>query len=217
MSAATVVLWRHGRTRSNAENRMQGQLDVPLDEVGHAQAAASAAHLAPLVAPLAAVGAARLVASDLSRALDTARALSALTGLEPQPDPALREVDAGRWQGLLHSEITASWSEDYAAWRGGGDVRAGGGESRAELAERTAAAVERHAAGVPEGGTLVVASHGAALKGALLRLLGLELSAWSAFAGFRNAHWAVLARGRRGWLLGEYNAGPPGAGEGAEG
>ncbi|MCI2240074.1 histidine phosphatase family protein [Paenibacillus sp. TRM 82003] len=214
MSAATVVLWRHGRTRSNAENRFQGQLDVPLDEVGRAQAAASAAHLAPLVA----AGATTLVASDLSRALDTARALSALTGLEPRLDPALREVHAGRWQGLLHSEITASWPEDYAVWRGGGgDVRAGDGESRAEVAARTAGAVERHAAGVPDGGTLVVASHGAALKGALLRLLGLELSAWSAFAGFRNAHWAVLARGRHGWVLGEYNAGPPGAGEGAEG
>ncbi|WP_432487816.1 histidine phosphatase family protein [Kineococcus sp. SYSU DK018] len=210
MSAATVVLWRHGRTPFNAENRFQGQLDVPLDEVGRAQAAASAAHLAGL-APSA------LVASDLTRAADTAGALEALTGLRPQLDPALREVHAGAWQGLLHSEITASWPEEYAAWRHGGDVRAGGGERRSEMAVRTADAVERHAAGVADGGTLVVASHGAALKGALLHLLGLDLGAWTAFAGFRNAHWAVLARGRHGWVLGEYNAGPPGAGEGAEG
>ncbi|WP_432506719.1 histidine phosphatase family protein [Kineococcus arenarius] len=210
MSAATVVLWRHGRTPFNAENRFQGQLDVPLDEVGRAQAAASAAHLAG-------AGATALVASDLTRATDTARALSALTGVEVQLDPALREVDAGCWQGLLHTEITASWPQEYAAWRRGDDVRAGGGERRSEMAARTARAVERHADAVPDGGTLVVASHGAALKGALLQLLGLDLTAWGALAGFRNARWAVLARARHGWVLGEYNAGPPAAGEGVEG
>ncbi|NAZ87170.1 histidine phosphatase family protein [Kineococcus indalonis] len=213
MSARTVVLWRHGRTPFNAENRFQGQLDVPLDEVGRAQAAASAAHLAAVLEP----GSGALVASDLSRAADTARALSALTGVAPLLDPALREVDAGRWQGLLHHEITASWPQEYAAWRGGEDVALGGGERRSEVGVRAADAVERHAERVPEGGTLVVASHGAALKAALLRLLGLELAAWGAFAGFRNAHWAVLSRGRSGWVLGEYNAGPPGASEGAEG
>ena len=213
MSARTVVLWRHGRTPFNAENRFQGQLDVPLDEVGRAQAAASAVHLARLVEP----GTGALVASDLSRAADTARALTALTGLQPQLDPALREVHAGRWQGLLHPEITASWPQEHAAWRAGEDVRLGGGERRSEVAVRAADAVERHAARVPDAGTLVVASHGAALKAALLRLLGLGLPAWGAFAGFRNAHWAVLERGRGGWVLGEYNAGPPGAGEGAEG
>ncbi|WP_432494197.1 histidine phosphatase family protein [Kineococcus gypseus] len=210
MSAATVVLWRHGRTASNAQNRFQGQLDVPLDEVGRAQVAASAAQLAG-------TGVDALVASDLSRAADTAGALGALTGLDPVLDPALREVDFGAWQGLLHAEVTAVSPQEYAAWRRGEDVRAGGGERRSEAAARAAAAVQRHAAAAPEGGTLVVASHGAALKGALLLLLGLELSAWGALAGFRNAHWAVLTRAPRGWVLGTYNAGPPGGGVGAEG
>lgn len=210
MTARTVVLWRHGRTPFNAENRFQGQLDVPLDEVGHRQAAAAALDLAAL-APKA------LVASDLRRAVDTARALTALTGLEPVLDPALREVDAGGWQGLQHEEITAGWADDFAAWRRGEDVRLGGGEKRSEMALRAADAVQRHAGAVAEGGTLVVASHGAALKGVVLRLLGLDVSSWNLLAGFRNARWAVLTRRGSGWALAEYNAGPADAGVGVEG
>ncbi|WP_432548230.1 histidine phosphatase family protein [Kineococcus sp. SYSU DK004] len=211
MSAARVVLWRHGRTRANAEQRFQGQLDVPLDDVGRAQVVAAAAELAALE-PTA------LVTSDLSRAADTAAALAAVTGLPALPDPALREVHAGAWQGLLHTEITARWPETYAAWRRGDDVRIGDtGETRAEVARRAAGAVERHAAAVPDGGTLVVAAHGAALKGAVLQLLGLAVTGWSVLAGFRNAHWAVLVPVGGGWSLAEYNVGPPGGGVGAEG
>ena len=210
MAAATVVLWRHGRTPYNQQKRFQGQLDVPLDGVGERQVRAAAVELA-LLQP------ASLVASDLSRAVATAAALTARTGLVARLDPALREVDAGEWQGLAHDEITARWPQDYAAWRRGDDVRIGGGEKRSEMAERAAGAVERHAADVADGGTLVVAAHGAALKGALLRLLGLDLTAWTAVSGFRNAHWAVLRRRTRGWALEEYNVGPPGAGEGVEG
>ena len=210
MTASTVVLWRHGRTPFNAENRFQGQLDVPLDDVGLAQAAAAAAHLSGL--PIDAV-----VASDLSRAVDTARALTDLTGHTLTRDPALREVHAGQWQGLLGSEISRTWPDEHAAWRRGEDVRTGGGENRTELGERVADAVERHASAVPDDGTLLVVSHGAALKAGIVRLIGLPVLAGNALAGFRNAHWAVLSRRSQGWALEEYNAGLRGAGVGAEG
>lgn len=210
MSARTVVLWRHGRTPFNAENRFQGQLDVPLDEVGRAQAAAAAAHLAQLSVH-------SVVSSDLSRAVDTAQAFTALTGHRLTRDPALREVDAGEWQGLLASEITEKWPEERAAWVRGEDVPMGGGETRTQLGTRVADAVVRHADGVPDDGTLLVASHGAALKAGVLRLLGLPVTAGNALAGFRNCHWAVLIRRSQGWALQEYNAGPVGAAVGAEG
>ncbi|MEZ0492039.1 histidine phosphatase family protein [Kineococcus sp. TBRC 1896] len=210
MSARRVVLWRHGRTASNAQNRFQGQLDVPLDDVGRAQAADAAAHLAATAQDVAAV-----VSSDLSRAVDTARAFTALTGHELVQDSALREVDAGAWQGLLGEEIAARWPDEHAAWRRGEDVRMGGGESRTELGLRVADAVERHAAGVE--GTLLVASHGAALKAAVVRLVGLPVTAGGSLTGLRNCHWAVLGRRGDGWVLEEYDAGPAGAGVGAEG
>jgi glucosyl-3-phosphoglycerate phosphatase len=208
VSASSVVLWRHGRTPFNAENRFQGQLDVPLDLVGRAQAAAAAEHLARQ--PLAAV-----VSSDLVRAVDTARALTVLTGHELTQDPALREVDAGEWQGLLASEIAEKWPDEHAAWRRGEDVPTGGGETRTQLGTRVADAVERHAAA--HEGTVLIASHGAALKAGVLRLIGLPVDAGNALAGFRNCHWAVLTRRGGGWALEEYNAGAAGAGVGAEG
>ena len=210
MTASTVVLWRHGRTTFNAEDRFQGQLDVPLDDVGRQQAAAAATALAALEPT-------SLVASDLSRAVDTAGALAALTGLSARLDPALREVHAGTWQGLLRQEIADADGEDFAAWRRGEDVRLGGGETRSEMAARAAGAVQRHADDVADGGTLVVASHGAALKGVVLRLLGLDVAHWPLLAGFRNAHWAVLARRGPGWALAEYNTGAVTGGVGAEG
>ncbi|PPK94159.1 putative phosphoglycerate mutase [Kineococcus xinjiangensis] len=210
MGAATLVLWRHGRTSFNAERRFQGQLDVDLDAVGRRQVAASAAELA-LLRPSA------VVASDLRRAADTARALTERVALPLTLDPALREVHAGEWQGLTHEEISARWPDDLIAWRRGDDVRIGGGERRSEMAARAAEAIRRHAEEAPDGGLLVVAAHGAALKGALLRLLGLPLDSWTVFSGFANAHWAVLTRRGEGWTLAEYNVGPPGAGEGVEG
>ncbi|MFP5335655.1 MAG: histidine phosphatase family protein [Actinomycetes bacterium] len=209
MTATRVVLWRHGQTGHNAADRFQGQLDVPLDDVGREQAREAAAMLVGLPP-------ARIVSSDLSRALDTAAALADLTGLHVEIDPELRELFAGQWQGLLREEIEARWPADFAAWRGGDDVPVGGGERRSDAAKRAAAAIERHTAATPDG-VLVVTAHGGALRGAMLELLGLPISAWPSFAGLANAHWAVLDRRPSGWSVAEYNVGPRGAHVGSEG
>lgn len=199
MSADRVVLWRHGRTASNAGGLWQGQLDVPLDDVGVAQAEEAARVLRKLPPG-------RLVSSDLSRALDTAAALARLTGLEVESDPALREVHAGRWEGLSRADIESRWPDDLAAWTRGDDVPVGGGERRSEVAARAAEAVERHAAATPSG-ILVVTSHGGALRGAVAKMLGLPTATWGSFGGLRNCHWAVLAPGRHGWMVDAWNLG----------
>ena len=210
MTASRVVLWRHGQTAHNAADRFQGQLDIPLDDVGRDQAARAAKMLEGL-RPV------RIVSSDLSRAAETAAALAAVTGLAVETDPDLRELYAGQWQGLLRSEIEERWPQEFATWRGGDDVPVGGGERRSEVGKRAAAAIERHADATPDGEVLVVASHGGALRGAMLELLGLELSAWGSFAGLANTHWALLERRRSGWAVVEYNVGPHGAHVGSEG
>lgn len=210
MTASRVVLWRHGQTGHNASGRFQGQLDVPLDDAGRRQAARAATMLRGL-APT------RIVSSDLSRARDTADALGALTGLDVETDPDLREVYAGQWQGLLRDEIEARWPEDFAAWLSGDDVPVGGGERRSDVAKRAAAAIERHTAATPDNGVLVVTAHGGALRGAMLELLGLPISFWPSFAGLANTHWALLSRRPAGWSVAEYNVGPHGAHVGPEG
>jgi probable phosphoglycerate mutase len=210
VTASRLVLWRHGQTGHNAAGRFQGQLDIDLDDVGRAQIAHAARSIARLRP-------ARLVSSDLRRAADTAAALAVVTGLSVETDPELREVFAGQWQGLLRTEIEARWPHEFAAWRGGDDVPVGGGERRSEAAKRTAVAIERHAEDTADGGVLVVTGHGGALRGAMLRLLGLTLASWGRFTGLANTHWALLDRRGGGWSLTEYNVGPRGAHVGEEG
>ena len=124
MSAARVVLWRHGRTAYNHGHRFQGQLDIPLDDVGVTQAEAAGALLA---ARLSGAGPVRLITSDLSRAWMTADALARRLSVVAERDPALREIFSGAWEGLSRDEIDARWPDDWAAWRRGEDVRIGGG------------------------------------------------------------------------------------------
>jgi broad specificity phosphatase PhoE len=195
VSASRLILWRHGRTSYNHGNRWQGQLDVPLDDTGLAQASSAAAVLQGL-SPAA------VVSSDLSRASATAAAL----GLPVTLDPGLREIYAGEWQGLLRTEIVDRWPAEFDAWRRGDDVRPGGGESRSEAAERAATALIRAAGSVPDG-TVVAVGHGASLRGGMTLLLGLPASAWQTFGVLGNARWADLHRRGDHWTLTEYNAG----------
>ncbi|GAA3239026.1 phosphoglycerate mutase [Streptomyces roseochromogenus] len=148
-----------------------------------------------------------IVASDLRRASATAAELAAVTGLAVEHDQALRETYAGEWQGLTHEEILDKYGEQYAAWKRGEPVRRGGGELETEVADRAAPVVLRHAGQLPEGGTLVVVSHGGTIRTTIGRLLGLEAHYWEGLGGLSNCCWSVLGEGARGWRLMEHNAG----------
>lgn len=200
MTGSRLVVWRHGRTTWNHEERFQGQTDIPLDEVGVAQAAEAAARLV-------AYSPAAIVASDLSRASQTADALAALTGLTVTYDPDLREIDVGSWAGLLVSEIHAQHPgvqvklETDPTFRRGGD-----GETLLEVAERTEKALRRALDLVGDGETVVAASHGLAGRIGVARYLGLPYDHWGIFGGLRNCGWITLEHRRRGWTITEWNA-----------
>jgi broad specificity phosphatase PhoE len=122
-------------------------------------------------------------------------------------DEGLRETYAGSWQGLTHDEIVARYGEQYAAWKRGEPVRRGGGELETEVADRAAPVVERSADKLPDGGTLVVVSHGGTIRTTIGRFLRLEPGSWEALGGLSNCCWSVLGEGARGWRLLEHNAG----------
>ncbi len=195
-----VVVWRHGQTEWNVEGRFQGQTDVPLDAVGRDQARRAARLLAALRPNV-------ITASDLARAADTARELSALTGLPVLLDKGLRETYAGTWQGLTDTEIREKFPEEFAAWKRDHSVRRGGGELETEVADRVVPAILRALESVPPRGTLVVVSHGGSSRVAIGRLLGLPPEHWSSLGGLSNCCWSVLGEATRGWRLLEHNAG----------
>jgi len=208
MSARRLVLWRHGQTLWNADNRHQGQIDIPLNEVGREQARHAAQ-------TLIAMKPTHVIASDLERALETGQILADLAGIKLSTDERLRETFAGEWQGMTRDEIVAKYPEDYAAWGGDSEIRPGGGETRWEVSQRVVAAIEDALKDIPAGGTLVVASHGGALRSALGRLLGLDPRQWTILGVLANAQWSVLSELDENmpklpdlkWRLQEYNAG----------
>ncbi|WP_380167671.1 histidine phosphatase family protein [Jannaschia sp. R86511] len=161
-----VVLVRHGETAWNVEHRFQGQHDTDLTDAGRGQAVEAAAAVADAVAGRSV----RLVTSDLSRARETAAAIGAALGVPARSDARLREVAAGRWQGLLQPEIEALDPEAFAAWRAGEDVVLGGAERPGEAGERVRQAVTEHATDAE--GVLVVVGHGASIRAGLAALLG---------------------------------------------
>lgn len=208
MSARRLVLWRHGQTLWNAENRHQGQIDIPLNDVGREQARHAAQ-------TLVAMKPTHIIASDLERALETGQILADLAGINLSTDERLRETFAGEWQGMTRDEIVAKYPADYAAWGGDSEIRPGGGETRWEVSQRVVAAIEDALLNIPAGGTLVVASHGGALRSALGRLLGLDPRQWTILGVLSNAQWSVLSELDENmpklpdlkWRLQEYNAG----------
>ena len=199
MNALRVVLWRHGQTIWNAEHRYQGHTDIPLDETGLAQAQ-RAARL------LAALGPQAIVTSDLSRAVETAQVLADLSGIPLRQDKRLRERSGGEWEGLTNEDIREQYPEAWARWD------PPGGESEPAVGDRFAAAVTGAVTILPAGGTLVIASHGSAIRAGIGRLLGLPQAAWRMLGPVQNCSWSVIAPAPdgwdyTGWRLLEHNAG----------
>lgn len=142
MKATRILLVRHGETAWNAQARIQGHLDEPLSDTGHQQAARLARSLAG-AEPLDAI-----YSSDLSRAMQTAQPVGALTGVAVQPCAQLRERHFGRFQGLRFADVEAAWPEAAQRWRTREPhwVPPEGGESLLQLRERILSAVDALAA-----------------------------------------------------------------------
>ena len=165
-----VFLLRHGQTAWNAEQRLQGQLDVPLDAVGQRQ-------VEQMAAALAGEDLAAIYSSDLMRALDTALALARATGLPVIQDKALRERGFGRLEGLTYAEVEEQWPNDALRWRRREpDFGPGGGETLRVFYDRSVAAVTRLARPHP-GQTIAVVAHGGVLDCLYRAATGLDLGA----------------------------------------
>jgi len=131
-----LILMRHGETDWNAQARLQGHRDIPLNSNGVRQAAAAAPSVAALGPQL-------IVSSDLARARDTANSVAELTGLPVGEDVRLRETSMGLWEGLIREDVLAGWPGEWERWRTTSAHNAPPlGESRWQVAGRAAAVVE---------------------------------------------------------------------------
>ncbi|MDR2113311.1 MAG: histidine phosphatase family protein [Candidatus Accumulibacter sp.] len=153
---ARICLIRHGETAWNAELRIQGQRDLPLNEVGLAQAEALARRLADQHFDA-------IHGSDLLRARQTAQPLASAHGLPVQLETALRERNFGCCEGMTRAEIQAAdpvVAESLAARRP--DYVIPGGESLRQHLDRAGACLSRLASQYA-GRTIAVVTHGGVL------------------------------------------------------
>lgn len=191
-----LVMLRHGQTEYNAGNRMQGQLDTDLSDLGRHQAVAAAEVLAKR-RPLA------IVSSDLRRALDTAVVLGEHAGMPVIADIRLRETHLGEWQGMTHLEVDAIAPGARLAWRDDSRWAPPGGESRVDVAARSRPLVDElideHAQwGLDQAGDgperpVVLVAHGGLIAALTASLLGLPVDNWPILGGMGNASWVQLA------------------------
>lgn len=180
-----LVLLRHGRTAYNHELRIQGQLDVDLDDVGRAQAAAAGPAIAALQPRL-------LWTSDLARTRQTAAHVEAATGLTARPDARLREFGLGEREGLTHEEYRSLAPEEFARFREGHYDDVPQAEPTTAVRDRMAAALGDLRAALGPGETGVAVTHGGAARLAVGRLLGWPDEQYRTLRGLRNCAWVEL-------------------------
>ena len=163
MTLEHLILLRHGETDWNRNQRLQGHRDIPLNAIGHHQALDAAPSIVALRPSV-------MVSSDLSRARETASAVSALTGIEPTVDERLRETSMGLWEGLTRDEVVAGWPGEWDRWRTtSAHAAPPEGESRWQVAQRANEVVEELDAGTAPRALIV--SHGGLIVGLTGRLL----------------------------------------------
>ena len=158
MRMTRFLLIRHGQSEWNAAGKWQGQADPLLTDLGRTQAATAAQSIGMVDA---------VVASDLERAAMTAHIIAEFVGIGPvMTTVALRERDAGVWEGLTRSEI----EQDYPGWLG--EKRwPDSFESTSSAADRAMLVLNAVADQFPDGDVLVV-THGGVIVAIEERLMG---------------------------------------------
>ena len=155
--ATRVLAIRHGETAWNVDTRIQGKLDIGLNEKGRSQAERLGAALAKNQAhePIAAI-----YSSDLWRAYDTAMAISKATGVPVVTDEGLRERGFGVFEGKTYAEIESDWPEMALRWRQRDpDFHPEGGESLTLFRDRVLTASQALTARHP-GEQIAIVAHG---------------------------------------------------------
>lgn len=159
-----LTLVRHGETDWNRDRRIQGATDIPLNDTGRAQAREAAAALSGDI----------VVASDLSRARETAEIIADGLGLpSPRLYAGLRERAYGEAEGVEAAEFIRRWGDWHSAEIPGAEpwpvLRARG------LSALSAVVRDARVATAPAAASVIVVTHGALIRELIRHATGGEL------------------------------------------
>jgi ribonuclease HI len=164
------ILIRHGQTAWNKVERFRGQVDVPLDDIGLAQAEATAERVATDWRPSA------VYCSPLKRAVQTAQAIARRLGREAQPLQGFIDIDFGKLKGLTAKEARERWPKIASAWfKKPHTVDFPQGESLQIVRDRNMRALRRVIEQHP-GQDVAIVAHNVVNRVLLCAMLGLENS-----------------------------------------
>lgn len=193
--AKRLLLVRHGEPEAEYKGRFLGATDVALSEEGLRQAAGVARAVHDFRPGLC-------LCSPLQRARQTATAIIAETGLEIVIEPALREIDFGRWEGKTFGQIARDEPEAvdlWAQWSPGFSFP--DGETLAGFQRRVEDLVGR-LVDLPEE-TVLVVSHGGVIRAMICYLLGLAPRDYLLFeVGYATSAVLDIFAGGKGVLAG---------------
>ena len=188
-----LCIVRHGETAWNAEHRVQGQLDVPLNGIGLAQAQAASKVLAREKFDV-------IYSSDLTRARQTAEPTAGLLSLKVLFEKDLRERHYGIFERLTYAEVKVRYPEDYARFEARDPEYAfRTGEALRDFSGRSIAAISR-IIGKHENQNILVFTHGGVLDMLYRHITGLSLSAERKF-GIPNAGLNRIDVSVAGWQV----------------
>ena len=152
-----LYLIRHGQSEANLSRLFAGHSDFLLTETGRMQAERVAEWFTDKPVDF-------IAASDLLRAYHTAVPLAQGRGMTVTPMQALREVYAGRWEGMAFTAIEETYAADYAVWKNDiGRAVCTEGESVRHLGQRVLAAVTELAQ-AHDGRSAVIATHATPIR-----------------------------------------------------
>ena len=178
-SGSRLILVRHGETNWNREGRFQGQIDIPLNSNGHAQAEAARGFLQN-------VSLQKAYSSSMSRPRETAEGiLKSHPGVSITLTDGLMEIGHGLWEGKLESEIQADWGDLLEAWKRTPErVQMPEGETIQDVWTRSVDSWNAIASDLDAAETALVVAHDAVNKTILCHLLGLSpADIWSVKQG----------------------------------
>lgn len=165
-----LYLIRHGQTKWNCESKTQGCRNIELSDLGVLQSKLVANKLKKIDENYL-----KIFTSDLDRCYVTAKIIAEELKVDIEVHRDLREMSFGEWEGLTHEEIRQSYYNEYLTWRNepynaaipkGEDLKAV--QARCLKAVRTI--IDKY-----DDGSIIIISHGVAIKTIILGILGLDL------------------------------------------
>lgn len=161
-------LVRHAQTDWNRDNRLQGHTDLPLNAVGIEQAKRVGAVFAGRAITA-------VYASPLQRSVQTAQAILTQTSGVLHPEPDLREIGLGQWEGLTPTDIQAQHDGMFQRWQARpSQVAIPGGEPFAAFQARVRRALARIGDAHRETAEIVIVTHGGVIAQILADRLGSD-------------------------------------------